>query len=76
MPLSALIRTGASSVAALAVVGDTESDVRSGRNAGAGIVAAVLTGGHVSREALEAAGPTRVIASVAELPGLFAELRV
>jgi len=76
LPLSALIRTGTSSVAALAVVGDTESDVRSGRNAGAGVVAAVLTGGHVSREALEAAGPTRVIASVAELPTLFAELGV
>lgn len=74
MPLAALIRTGASSVAALAVVGDTASDVLSGRNAGAGVVAAVLTGGHATREALEATGPTRVIGSVAELPALLAEL--
>jgi phosphoglycolate phosphatase len=76
MPLAALVRTGGSSVAALAVVGDTESDVLSGRNAGAGVVAAVMTGGHVSREALEAAGPTRVLESVVELPALLAELGV
>lgn len=76
MPLAALVRTGASSVAALAVIGDTESDVLSGRNAGAGVVAAVMTGGHAPREALEAAGPTRVLDSIADLPALLAELGV
>ncbi|UYO97687.1 haloacid dehalogenase [Microbacterium sp. M28] len=35
--LTALLRTGASSVSAVAVAGDTSSDVRSGRRAGAGL---------------------------------------
>ncbi|HOW19841.1 MAG TPA: HAD hydrolase-like protein [Phycisphaerae bacterium] len=36
LPLTALLRTGTSSVAAMVVVGDTESDAASGRAAGAG----------------------------------------
>ncbi|WP_295032866.1 HAD family hydrolase, partial [uncultured Microbacterium sp.] len=44
--LAALLRAGASSVQAVAVAGDTVSDVQSGRRAGAGFVAGVLTGAH------------------------------
>ena len=44
--LAAIIATGASSVTAVAVVGDTTSDIRSGRNAGAGLVIGVTTGAH------------------------------
>ena len=44
MPLTALLRLGGGSVAELAVVGDTASDVESGLRAGAGLVAAVATG--------------------------------
>lgn len=64
--LTALIRTGASSVAAVAVVGDTMSDVRSGRNAGAGLVIGVTTGAH-TREQLESAGADLVLDSVRDL---------
>ena len=53
--LTALIRTQTSSVASVAVAGDTVSDVESGRRAGAGFVAGVLTGAHDS-SALELAG--------------------
>lgn len=73
MPLVALLRTGAPSTAALAVIGDTVADVETGRNAGAGLVAAVLTGGHVSTEALRAV-TDHVLGSVAELPALLAAL--
>jgi len=71
--LTALIRTGAPSVEAIAVVGDTASDVASGLTAGAGLVAGVLTG-MLSREELEAAGAHQVLASVAELPDLLERL--
>ena len=64
--LTALITTGASSVASVAVVGDTTSDVRSGRNAGAGLVIGVLTGAH-SREQLLDAGADLVLESVRDL---------
>lgn len=72
--LLAVIRTQASSVAALGVVGDTPADVRSAVNAGAGLVAAVLTGQHTSADALRAAGAQHVLGSVAELPGLLERL--
>lgn len=72
--LTALLRTAASAVSALAVVGDTESDVRSGVRAGAGVVAAVLTGGHVPADALRDAGADAVLESVADLPDLFRRL--
>lgn len=68
--LNALLRTGVNDVAQVAVVGDTGSDILSGRRAGASIVAGVLTGAH-DRDALLAAGATHVLASVAELPGLL-----
>lgn len=72
--LLATIRSRASSVDAVAVVGDTESDAGSGVNAGAGLIVAVLTGGHASESALRAAGAQHVLESVAELPGLLQRL--
>ena len=44
MPLTSLLRLGGGSVAELAVVGDTPSDIEAGLRAGAGLVAGVLTG--------------------------------
>ncbi|MBN9215378.1 MAG: hypothetical protein ABS62_02570 [Microbacterium sp. SCN 70-200] len=72
--LLAAIRTGVSSVDALAVVGDTESDARSGVRAGAGLVVAVRTGGHAAEDALRDAGAAHVLDSVAELPELLSRL--
>ena len=65
--LTALIRTEASSVASVVVVGDTESDAASGRSAGAGLVIGVLTGSR-DEASLRAAGAHLVLASVADLP--------
>jgi len=67
--LTALMATGASSVASVVVVGDTISDMRSGRNAGAGLVVGVTTGAH-NREQLEAAGADVVLDSVRDLAAL------
>ncbi|PPF37032.1 phosphonatase-like hydrolase [Pseudoclavibacter sp. AY1H1] len=64
--LSAVLRTGTSSVAAVAVVGDTASDVQSGLRAGAGLAVGVLSGAH-DQETLEASGAHAVIDSVAAL---------
>ncbi|MEU0559516.1 HAD-IA family hydrolase [Dactylosporangium sp. NPDC006015] len=68
--LTALLRTGAGSVDALVVVGDTESDAASGVAAGAGLVVGVLTGGR-AEPALRAAGAQHVLGSVVELPALI-----
>jgi len=68
--LAALLRTGAGSVAAVAVAGDTASDVGSGLRAGAGLVAGVLTGAH-DRATLEAAGAHAVLDDVTALPALI-----
>lgn len=70
--LTALIRTQTSSVAAVAVAGDTVSDVESGRRAGAGFVAGVLTGAHDVR-ALTDAGADAVLADVTGLHSALAE---
>ncbi|WP_051049557.1 phosphonatase-like hydrolase [Nocardiopsis ganjiahuensis] len=70
MVLAAALRAQVSSVAAVAVAGDTASDVRTGRNAGAGTVVGVLTGAH-DAATLEAAGATHVLGSVAALPDLL-----
>lgn len=70
--LTALIRTRTSSVAAVAVAGDTVSDVESGCRAGAGFVAGVLTGAH-DRSALEAAGADAVLADVTGLRAALGE---
>jgi phosphoglycolate phosphatase len=70
MPLTALLRLGGGAVSELAVVGDTASDIESGRRAGAGLVAGVLTG-RTSREELEEAKAPVVLDSIAELPPLL-----
>lgn len=74
--LTALLRTGASAVDRVVVLGDTTSDVASGRRAGAGLVAGVLTGAH-GREALLDAGADVVLQDLTELRSLpaFAGLR-
>ncbi|PRB64002.1 HAD family hydrolase [Microbacterium sp. MYb45] len=70
--LTALLRTQTSSVRAVAVAGDTVSDVESGRRAGAGFVAGVLTGAH-DRPALSAAGADAVLSDVTALRGALAQ---
>jgi phosphonatase-like hydrolase len=55
--------------AAVAVVGDTPSDIQAGRAAGAAIVAGVLTGTGTRAE-LEAAGATHVIDDIGQLTPL------
>jgi phosphonatase-like hydrolase len=70
LPLTALLRTGASSVEGMVVVGDNPSDIISGIAAGAGLVVGVLSGAH-DEETLLDAGADAVIASVAELPALL-----
>lgn len=68
--LNALLRTGIDDVAKVAVLGDTSSDIISGRRAGASIVAGTLTGAH-DADTLNAAGATHVVATVAEFPELI-----
>nr|WP_201471173.1 HAD family hydrolase [Microbacterium hydrocarbonoxydans] len=70
--LTALLRTQTSSVEAVAVAGDTVSDVESGLRAGAGFVAGVLTGAH-GIDALSGAGAHAVLADVTELRAVLAE---
>lgn len=70
LALTALLRTRASSVGALVVVGDTESDAACGVAAGAGLVVGVLTGTR-PEASLRAAGAHEVIGSVADLPALI-----
>jgi phosphonatase-like hydrolase len=70
--LTALLRTQTSAVAAVGVAGDTVSDVESGRRAGAGFVAGVLSGAH-DRAALEGAGADAVLDDVTGLRDALAE---
>lgn len=70
--LTALLRTGASAVQAVAVAGDTVSDVESGRRAGAGFVAGILTGAH-DRAALSGAGADAVLSDVTALRAALAQ---
>ena len=70
LPLTALLRTGATSVGAMVVVGDTASDIASGLAAGAGLVVGVLTGAH-DEATLNEAGADAVIESIADLPELL-----
>ena len=67
-----VVRTQTSSVHAVAVAGDTVRDVESGRRAGAGFVAGVLTGAH-DRPALSAAGADAVLSDVTALRGVLAQ---
>ncbi|MFI0448385.1 HAD-IA family hydrolase [Actinomadura sp. 6N118] len=68
--LSAALRLGIDDVRHIAVCGDTENDMLSGRRAGASIVAGVLTGAH-DADRLHHAGATHVLASVADFPDLI-----
>ena len=70
--LAAAARLADADTRAVAVVGDTASDIRSGLAAGAVIVAGVLTGAH-DRSKLTEAGATRVLDHVAEFPALLGE---
>jgi phosphonatase-like hydrolase len=67
--LAAALRAGVSGMAAVAVVGDTASDVACGRAAGAGLVVGVLSGAH-DRAALEEAGSDAVLDDVTGLLAL------
>jgi phosphonatase-like hydrolase len=58
------------SVHEIAVVGDTTLDLQAGHNAGARWNVGVLSGAH-RRDQLEHQPQTHLIASVAELPGIF-----
>ena len=66
LPLTALLRLGGGAVSELAVVGDTPSDIETGRRAGAGLVAGVLTG-RATRDELEAAKAPHVLDTIADL---------
>jgi phosphoglycolate phosphatase len=68
--LTAVLRLGIDDVRAVAVAGDTASDLLAGTRAGAGVVAGVLTGAH-GRAELEAAPHTHVLDSIAELPAIL-----
>ncbi|MEU3013601.1 phosphonatase-like hydrolase [Nocardia asteroides] len=67
--LTAALRLRADAVDRIAVLGDTTSDIATGRAAGARVVAGALTGAHTADQ-LWAAGATHVVASVAEFPAL------
>ena len=68
--LGAMERLGVSDPGAVAVAGDTVSDLQAGAAAGAGAVIGVLTGAH-DRAALEAAPHTAIIE---DITGLIAEI--
>lgn len=72
--LAAVLATRASSVGGVLVAGDTESDMGSGRNAGAGIVVGVTSGAH-DRARLESAGADVVLDGVEALRAPFAAAR-
>ena len=68
--LGAMARLGLDDPSAVAVVGDTVSDLEAGNAAGAGAVVGVLSGAH-DRATLTAASPTAVIADVTQLLGVL-----
>jgi len=70
MILGAMDRLGVSDPGAVAVVGDTTSDLEAGTNAGARAVIGVLTGAH-DRKTLSAAPHTDLIDDVTELIGVL-----
>jgi phosphoglycolate phosphatase len=67
--LMSVLSTGAGSVGEVAVIHGTGAGVESGRRAGAGIVAGVLTGPH-SAQRLRSAGASHLLESIADVPGL------
>ncbi len=74
LPLTAMLQAGAGDVREIAVVHGTGAGMESGRRAGAGLVAGVLTGPH-SAARLRAAGATNVLRSAADLPAILAAYR-
>ncbi|OBF28476.1 haloacid dehalogenase [Mycobacterium sp. ACS1612] len=72
--LSALIRLQIDGVANVATLGDTSSDIESGRRAGASVVAGTLTGAHDAQR-LRAAGATHVVESVSAFADLVLHYR-
>jgi phosphoglycolate phosphatase len=70
MILTAVLRLGVPDVRAVAVVGDTTTDIAAGLAAGASIVAGVTTGAH-DRARLLGAGATHVLDGVADVVGLL-----
>ena len=73
LALAAMLRAGVAEVGNVAVVHDTGAGMACGRSAGASIVVGVLTGPHPAAR-LQAAGATHVLRSIAEVPGLLANL--
>jgi phosphonatase-like hydrolase len=70
--LGAMARLGVEDPHAVAVVGDTVSDLQAGNAAGAGLVVGVLSGAH-DAATLDAASPTAVIADVTSLIRLLGQ---
>jgi phosphonatase-like hydrolase len=68
--LSAMLKLGVTDVREAAVAHHTESGLLSGRRAGVGLAAGVLTGPH-SSDRLRRAGATHLIPSIAHLPELL-----
>jgi phosphoglycolate phosphatase-like HAD superfamily hydrolase len=69
--LTAILRLGAGDVRDVAVIGATDSCVESGRRAGAGLIVG-LADGPRRAEALQKAGATHILTSLAELHALVA----
>jgi phosphonatase-like hydrolase len=69
MILTAVLRLEIGDVRAVAVAGDTTSDLWEGHRAGAGVVAGVLSGSQ-GREELEAAPHTHILHDVSGLPAI------
>lgn len=67
--LAAVLRLEIDDVRAVAVAGDTASDLLAGTRAGASIVAGVLTGSH-DRAQLEAAPHTHILGAIDEFPAI------
>ena len=68
--LTAVIRAEVDAVHNVAVLGDTSSDVESGRRAGVAIAAGILTGAHDEHQ-LRDAGATHVVNDVAEFADMI-----
>jgi phosphoglycolate phosphatase len=73
MILTSILRLCVDDVRDVAVVGDTESDIKAGLASGASIVAGVRTGAH-NGDRLLAAGATHVLDGVADLVELIRTL--
>ncbi|MFR9751694.1 phosphonatase-like hydrolase [Nocardia sp. 004] len=74
MVLTAVLHLRIDAVDRVAVLGDTTSDIATGRAAGARIVAGTLTGAH-DAERLRTAGATHVVPSVVEFTELVLDER-